>query len=214
MFRRTLGSRYDPALDPASDPSFVIGIRTMRSAVRILAASLAVACPMITLAGCGSTPVSRGSAENRIDQANDTLKTMIAKDSSAGEALDEAHGYVVFSTVGSGAFIVGGEGGGGIVFEGGRPWGTASLAKGSIGLQIGGEAYSELVILITEEAFNRFTSGEFTFTADVTATAVKAGAAAAAPVVDGAKVLVMTKGGLMASAAVGGQNFSCTPFAE
>jgi len=26
------------------------------------------------------------------------------------------------------------------------------------------------------------------------------------------KVLVMTKGGLMASAAVGGQDFSCTPF--
>ena len=38
--------------------------------------------------------------------------------------------------------------------------------------------------------------------------------AAAAPVINGAKVLTMTKGGLMASAAVGGQDFSCTPFSE
>ena len=186
----------------------------MRLAVRTLVATLALACPLITVAGCGSTPTSRESAGNKIEQANATLKTMMAKDPSAKEALDGAHGYVVFSTVGSGALIIGGEGGGGVVFEGGRPWGTASLAKGSIGLQVGGESYSELVILITEDAFNRFTSGEFTFTAGVTATAVKAGAAAAAPVVDGAKVLVMTKGGLMASAAVGGQDFSCTPFAE
>ena len=186
----------------------------MRLDVRTLVTSLALACPVITLAGCGSTPTTRDAADTKIEQANATLKTMLAKDPSAKEAIEEAHGYVVFSTVGSGALIVGGEGGGGIVFEGGRPWGTASLAKGSIGLQVGGESYSELVILVTEDAFNRFTSGEFTFTADVTATAVKAGAAAAAPVVDGAKVLVMTKGGLMASAAVGGQDFSCTPFSE
>ena len=186
----------------------------MRLAVSTLVASLALACPLITLAGCGSTPTTRDAADSKIEQANATLKTMIAKDPSAKEALDGAHGYVVFSTVGSGALIVGGEGGGGIVFEGGRPWGTASLAKGSIGLQVGGESYSELIILTTEEAFDRFTSGEFTFSAEATATAVKAGAAAAAPVINGAKVLTMTKGGLMASAAVGGQDFSCTPFAD
>lgn len=186
----------------------------MRLATRALIASLVLACPVIGLVGCGSTPTSRDAADDKIEQANATLKTMLAKDPSAREALDEAHGYVVFSTVGSGAFIVGGEGGGGIVFEGGRPWGTASLAKGSIGLQVGGESYSEVIILTTEEAFDRFTSGEFTFSAEATATAVKAGAAAAAPVINGAKVLTMTKGGLMASAAVGGQDFSCTPFSE
>lgn len=186
----------------------------MRSIARLLAATVCLAAPGLGLSGCESTPATRDSAESRIDAAVATLETMIRRDPSIREAIDDAHGHVVFSTVGSGALIVGGEGGGGIVFEGGRPWGTATLAKGSIGLQIGGEAYSELIILTTRAAFDRFTTGEFSFTAGVNATAVKANAAAQAPVIDGAKVLTMAKGGLLASAAVGGQDFSCTPFAS
>ena len=181
-----------------------------RFVVTVVTALLAAASTLP--GGCGSTPKTAEERTAKIEQAERTLETMKAKDPSLQDVLDDAHGWAVFSTVGSGAFIVGGEGGGGIVFEGGEPWGSATLAKGSIGLQIGGEAYSELVIFMTEEAFKSFTAGDFSFTAGLSATGIKAGAALDTPIEAGMKVLVMTKGGLMASAAVGGQDFSCTPF--
>ena len=86
----------------------------MRLATRVLATSLVLALPVVGLVGCGSTPTSRDTADAKIEEANATLKTMMSKDPSAKEALDESHGYVVFSTVGSGALIVGGAGGGGV----------------------------------------------------------------------------------------------------
>lgn len=170
----------------------------------------------MALQSCGTVPTTEeGMAEKRaevVPAANKTLETMMGKDPSIKDAMSGAYGYVVFPTVASGALILGGEGGDGVVYEGGSPWGLAKLAKGSIGAQIGGETYSELIILTTEDAFNNFVAGDFEFSAELTATAVKAGAAMAAPVSNGMKVLVMTKGGLMASAAVGGQDFTCYSF--
>ena len=171
---------------------------------------------IVALQSCGTVPTTpEGMAEKRaevVPVAQQTLKTMMGKDPSIEDAMNDAYGYAVFPTVASGALIIGGEGGDGVVFEGGSPWGLAKLAKGSIGAQIGGEAYSELVILTTEEAFKNFVAGDFQFSAGLTATAIMAGAATAAPAANGMKVLVMTKGGLMASAAVGGQDFTCYPF--
>jgi len=188
--------------------------RTRKS--MISAACLAFGASALLLSGCGSVPDTaegmQAKREEVVPKAQKTLETMMGKDPSIQDAMADAFGYAVFPTVASGAFILGGEGGDGVVFKGNTPWGLAKLAKGSIGAQIGGETYSELVIFKTEEAFNTFTAGDFSFSAAATATAVKSGAAAAAPISNGMIVLVSTKGGLMASAAVGGQDFSCFPF--
>jgi hypothetical protein len=42
---------------------------------------------------------------------------MIAKDPSISQVLDDSYGHAVFSTIGSGALIIGGQGGGGNVPE-------------------------------------------------------------------------------------------------
>ncbi|MAC19232.1 MAG: hypothetical protein CMJ23_06045 [Phycisphaerae bacterium] len=183
----------------------------------VLSAAVALSAGLLMgLSGCGSVPTTSEGMEAKraevVPVARQTLETMKGQDPSIADAMEGAYGFVVFPTVASGALILGGEGGDGVVFEGQDPWGLAKVAKGSIGAQIGGEAYSELVILKTEAAFKKFTNGTFGFSAEVTATAVKAGAAKAAPVANGMIVLVATKGGLMASAAVGGQNFTCYPF--
>ena len=166
--------------------------------------------------GCGSVPTTaegmQAKREEVVPAARQTLQTMKGQDPSIEAAMDGAYGFAIFPTVASGALILGGEGGDGVVFEGDSPWGLAKVAKGSIGAQIGGETYSELVILKTEAAFKKFTTGDFSFSAGVNATAIKAGAAVAAPISNGMVVLVSTKGGLMASAAVGGQDFTCYPF--
>ena len=107
--------------------------------------------------------------------------------------------------------ILGGQGGDGVVFKGGQPWGLAKLAAGSIGFQIGGETFSELVVMKDEDAFNMVTANKFSFTAGLTASAVKAGAAMNAEFENGIAAFVSTNGGLMASAAIGGQEISCYP---
>jgi RNA polymerase sigma-70 factor (ECF subfamily) len=70
-----------------------------------------------------------------------------------------AYGYAVFPTVGKAAFIVGGAYGEGQVYRGGKVTGTAKLVHASIGWQLGGQAYSEIVFFQDKRAYDTFTAG-------------------------------------------------------
>src|SRR5271156_3721100 len=64
---------------------------------------------------------------------------------NAGQAatfFNNSYAYAVFPTVGEGAFIVGGAGGKGGVFVGGRQVGESTMGQVSVGFQLGGKAYS------------------------------------------------------------------------
>ncbi|MDG2021496.1 MAG: hypothetical protein P8J59_06060 [Phycisphaerales bacterium] len=178
-----------------------------------LLASL-IAIP-VALSGCGSVPTTQSEMNTKMETvtppANKAVNAMLAKDTSLQPLMDDAYGYIIFPSVASGALIVGGQGGDGVVFQNGQPWGLAKLASGSIGLQVGGETFAELVIMQTEEAFNAVTVDKFSFTAGINATAVKAGAALDAKFSNGIAAFVSTNGGLMASAAIGGQQITCYP---
>lgn len=173
-------------------------------------------CLGLASSGCQSVPDTQEGRdalrERDVSAAEKAIDRLEAKDPSVREAITDAFGYAIFPSIASGALIVGGEGGDGAVFKNGVPWGHAKVAKGSIGLQIGGEAYTELVLFRTEAAFETFISGKFAFAAGVSATAVEAGAAVNTKYEDDIAVLVMTKGGLMARAAVGGQQFTTQPY--
>ncbi|MDE0888892.1 MAG: hypothetical protein OSA40_05475 [Phycisphaerales bacterium] len=169
----------------------------------------------VAISGCGSVPTTQSGMNTKMETvvpaANKAVNTILAKDSSLQPLMDNAYGYIIFPSVASGALIVGGQGGDGVVFRNGAPWGLAKLASGSIGLQVGGETFIELVIMQTEDAFNAVTADKFSFTAGVNATAVKAGAALEAKFNNGIAAFVSTNGGLMASAAIGGQKITCYP---
>ena len=173
-----------------------------------------IAIPL-TFSGCGSVPTTQSEMNIKMEAvvppANKAADSILAKDQSLKPLLDNAYGYIVFPSVASGALIVGGQGGEGVVFKDGTPWGIAKLASGSIGLQVGGESFTEIIVMQTSDAFNAVTADQFSFTAGVTATAVKAGAALEAKFDGGVAVFVSTNGGLMASAAIGGQQISCYP---
>lgn len=144
-----------------------------------------------------------------------------------------AYGYAVFPTVGKAAFVVGGAYGEGQVYRGGKVTGAAKLVHASIGFQIGGKAFSEIVFFQDKRAYDTFTSGEFAFDAKASAVAVTAGAQAQAGTAgssasatggpktgaqseasykNGMATFVHQKGGLMAALALGGQKFSFEPF--
>lgn len=165
------------------------------------------------------------------DEFSDTVD-IFAKSDAVKPFLKNAYGYAVFPLVGKGGFVVGGSYGTGRVVAQGKVTGTAKLVKATIGLQAGGQAFSQMFFFQDKRAYDEFTSGSFELGADASAVAITAGAQATAgtggaslgvsagPATakqaptnyhKGMAVFVHAKGGLMYEAAVGGQKFSFEP---
>ena len=136
------------------------------------------------------------------------LLTAKNKDPHIAKWFESAYAYAVFPKVGKGGFVIGGAYGKGIVIRGNETIGTTSLTQGTIGLQIGGQAYSQYIMFRDETALNHFRRGNFEMGAQVSAVAVTFGASADANYNGGVAIFTLTRGGLMAEASVGGQKFS------
>src|SRR5690242_10586603 len=72
--------------------------------------------------------------------------------------LDEAFGYAVFPSVGRASTVVGVAAGDGEVFEHGKPIGFANVRQLTIGVQLGGQTFTELLIFNEEPAMKKFKS--------------------------------------------------------
>ena len=147
-------------------------------------------------------------------QAHQALAEMTRADAGLERVRTESAGYAVFATVGKGGLGVGGAHGTGVLFEGGSATGATSLTQLTVGLQAGGQAYSEVVFFENEKSMSAFKRGEFVLSAQVSAVVVKSGAAASARYVDGVKVFTLSKGGLMLEASVGGQKLGFRPYKD
>jgi lipid-binding SYLF domain-containing protein len=150
---------------------------------------------------------------------------------NAGESggyFSGSYGYAVFPTIGKGGLVIGGAHGDGRVYARGKYIGDTSMTQVSVGLQAGGEAYSEIIFFHDKAALDNFTSGNFEFGAGVNAIAITAAASATTGTTgsgaaasggkkdaktkgsyhDGLAVFTIAKGGLMAEISVSGQKFS------
>lgn len=162
---------------------------------------LAVAA--MAVAGCESTTPSDPQVYN--DRAKVTLEQMEHTDPALQNVLSNAYGYVVFPEVGAAAVGIGGANGRGVVYEEGRPVGYATLTQGSLGIQIGGQTYAELIVFKSPDAMAAFRNGDLTLGADAVATILKDGAAASLQFTHGTAVIVKPEGGFMAGVAINGQ---------
>jgi lipid-binding SYLF domain-containing protein len=178
---------------------------------RVVSTCMIVAVIAFLIAGCATAPKT---AE---DKAELSTKVEIAKegalksDPGLKKFFDEAVGYALFPTVGKGAVGVGGAYGRGELYEAGQLAGYCTLTQASIGLALGGQAYTELIFFETHAALDRFKTGNFTFAAQASAVALKSGASANAKYTDGVAVFTMRGAGLMYEASIGGQKFSYEP---
>ncbi len=120
----------------------------------------------------------------------------------------EAYGYAVFPSVGKGGIGIGGSHGKGLVYEQRQLVGKTTLTEVTIGFQLGGQAFSEVIFFKDKTAFDDFTRENFEFGAQVSAVALTAGVSADLAYNGGVAVVTATKGGLMYEASVGGQKFS------
>jgi lipid-binding SYLF domain-containing protein len=149
-----------------------------------------------------------------IAEANQTKAMFKTGDPGLAKFFEHSAGYVVFPGIGKGAVGIGGAHGNGIVYEKGRPVGRASMTQISIGAQVGGQEYAEVIFFETPASLAHFMSGNFAFSGAVSAVALKSGASANAKYRDNVAVFTATKGGLMLEASVGGQKFGFEPFAR
>jgi hypothetical protein len=165
------------------------------------------------------------------DKYDDSRQVFQNAGASSG-FFDIAYGYALFPTIGKGGFGIGGARGGGRVYVGGQHVGNTTMTQVTVGLQIGGQAYSMIIFFEDERAFNEFSSGNFEFGAQATAVAITAAASASASTAGGGTagasggqhdattagdyskglaVFTVAKGGLMYEASIGGAKFSYKP---
>lgn len=160
------------------------------------------------------------------DDYSDTVE-VFRKAGESGQFFARSYGYAVFPTIGKGGFVVGGAHGNGRVYARGAHVGDTSMTQITVGFQLGGQAYSQIIFFEDKRAFDEFTSGNFEFGAQATAVAITAGASAQAGTTGpsagasgtrqhakttaryyrGMAVFTIAKGGLMYEASIGGQKF-------
>lgn len=86
--------------------------------------------------------------------------------------------------------------------------GRTTLTAVTVGFQMGGQAFREVIFFKDKTALDDFTRGNFELAAGASAVALKAGASKDLGYNKGVAVVTATKGGLMYEAAVGGQKFT------
>ena len=162
------------------------------------------------------------------DQYTDSIN-VFRNTEAASEFFPGSYGFAIFPTVGKGGFILAGGFGKGRVFVAGDPVGDTTLTQASIGFQIGGQAYTQIIFFEDQRAFREFAAGGFEFGGQVNATVIKASAQATASTAGttagasggtdeveavspgyykGMAVFIIATGGLMFEASVSGQHFS------
>lgn len=176
-------------------------------------ASIIIACMiMLSPSIFAEKDASTKDAEKALHiEVGNALKLLKSKDSSLGSKLNEAFAYVVFPSIAKGGFIIAGSGGSGEVYKKEKRIGRAKLASGSIGAQIGGQVFIEVILFEDQNAFEMFTLNKMKLSAQVTAVAISEGAAMNAKFEEGVAVIIMVKGGLMAEASIGGQKLTYIP---
>lgn len=171
-----------------------------------------------------------GAGAAYADDYSDTVSLF----KNAGESasfFSKSYAYAVFPTIGEAGFIVGGARGKGRVYVHGKHVGDTTVTQVSVGFQLGGKAYSQIVFFQDQRALGEFESGSFAFDASASAVAITAGASASAGTTGasagasggkkdattassgyqkGMAVFTIAKGGLMYAATVAGQKFSYT----
>jgi lipid-binding SYLF domain-containing protein len=140
-----------------------------------------------------------------------TIERLQRQDPGLKQLLEDAYAYAVFPSIGKAGVVIGGAYGKGEVFEKGQLIGYAAIVQLTLGVQVGGETFNQIIAFENEQALARFKAGKIRFAANASAVLVKAGAAASARYDKGVQVFVDAEGGMLLELAVGGQKFIFKP---
>lgn len=154
---------------------------------------------------------TRAEKQSLQTSARATLDAMIAQEPRIRTVIQNAPGYAVFPSIAQGGALIGGAYGRGILYEHGQPTGFVSLEQVSIGAQLGGQSFAELLVLHTPQDVAAVKSGDFTAGAQLGIVVLSASANARASFDPNASIFVMGHGGLMVDVSISGQKISYQP---
>jgi lipid-binding SYLF domain-containing protein len=182
------------------------------SIIRPTFASLALALTLAAPATAkGPTAVSLAKDES---DAATVIASFKEKDPGLAKVFAGSAGYVVFPTVAKGGLGIGGARGKGYVYQHGRLIGRSTLTQVTVGLQAGGQAYSEVVFLKDDAALENFKQGHLKLDAQASAVALTERVPADLAYRNGVAIVTRVEGGLMYEASVGGQELSFHPITK
>jgi len=173
--------------------------------------SISKALVLLTLVFLASSLAFADRDERLKETTVDALKMLKNTDSKLNDWFDDAYGYVLFPNVGKIGIGIGGAYGKGEVYKKGEFIGEARLTQASIGFQLGGQVYSEIIFFKEKKNLSNFKESRFALSAQASAVAAAEGAAANAKYEHGVVIFTVAKGGLMYEASVGGQKFKFIP---
>lgn len=141
------------------------------------------------------------------------LKQLQQKHPEIKKVLEESAGYAVVPSIGRASLVLGGAYGIGEVFVHDRVIGYAAIVELTIGVQVGGTTFHELVVFHDEGSLKRFKGGKFAFAADAAVELVKAGGQKSKGFGATSSIYVFADGGMLLDLAIGGQKFIFKPAA-
>jgi lipid-binding SYLF domain-containing protein len=174
--------------------------------------------------------IALAASSARADEYQDTIN-VFRKAVESSALFDKAYGYAVFPTIGKAGVGLGGAFGKGHVYEKGKYIGDTSMTQVSVGWQLGGEGFSQIIFFEDKRALDEFKKGNFEFSAEASAVAITAAAGGQATTTGssagasagqhdakavgkyhkGTAIFTVAKGGLMYQATVAGQKFTFKP---
>jgi lipid-binding SYLF domain-containing protein len=164
---------------------------------------------LLLLSACGGWYVSPERKE--ASEVRQTIFRFKNADPGIEAFLNDSYGYAVFPTVGKGGFFLGGGYGTGVVYEQGKLVGHARLIKLTVGAQIGGQAFSEILFFQDKAALDAFKAGNLVFESQVTAVIATQRATKGYTFNNGVAGFSLPRVGAMAEATIGGQQFQFEP---
>jgi lipid-binding SYLF domain-containing protein len=171
-----------------------------------------LAAVLMFVSGCTTTGPSSGDPDTRrrsIDAGVDNALAQLFMQVEGSEQLvGRAKGVLVFPSVMSAGFMVGGSRGQGALRVGGNTISYHATTSGSFGLQAGAQSTAVFLLYMTDEALSRFrNSSGWTVGADASVTLLSVGASAQVTTITAQQPIigyVLSNRGLMAGISLDG----------
>ncbi|MBY0396215.1 MAG: hypothetical protein K2X91_07065 [Thermoleophilia bacterium] len=161
--------------------------------------------------GCSTYRESGGDPStdsHYVNAADSTASRFKLNDPTLSRFFTDSHAYAVFPKITKGGAGIGAaHGEGGVVYEKGLHVGFAEVTQVTVGAQLGGQSFSQIVFFQNSSAFNDFKNNRTKFSGNASAVLAKSGSAGAADYSEGVAVFAMPISGAMLEASIGGQEF-------
>lgn len=188
---------------------------------RLIALGLAAAAGILLAAGPAAAHQDKMTTlknDRTIHMARRSIVAFRKADPTLARYFRQSAGFVVFPKVSKGAAGIGGAGGRGAVFLPGKKdhdhihaVGIAKLSQFTVGVQLGGQTFREIIFFEDQRALDNFKYGGMKLAAAASAIVAADGAAASAAYENGVAIFTMPLGGLMFEASIGGQVMKFRP---